>query len=406
MEGSEVGGDGDTFTAGTGFEPVAGFGEDGIPVEGFGAGPGALAEFLVAVVIGEEFDDFIGEGFGGFLLCKEAGLVIESGFAEAFHGVDDGGGSEGIGFDDVEAPAFADGGMEEEVGLLKDLVLFLFWQGSGEVEVIGDLELVGFLEEEGFHIAIADDSEVGIDISCEEGFEGLQRMVDAFIGGESGYNGQLEGGGEVFFGEFGEGLSVDAVADDADLLDTVGVESIAGGFACGPEVDVAVELVGPAFLELADIAPGTFVEGFPDGAEDFVDVGDAVGFAPPGGEPGDTVVLVDDEIELGLGGVPTSGFEDGGAYAAAADELDGAVFFLLCGAGELVGEPEDLMAALGESGEVAFGDPFSAAGAGVMGVPPIEHQETHLAGRDVVDVRWSGPDFSGLLLGFFMRRAS
>ncbi len=285
------------------------------------------------------------------------------------------------------------------MGLLEDFVLLCFGEGAGEMDVVGDLELAGLLVEEGFHVAVTDDGELGLDISGEEGFEGLQGVIDAFIGGKAGDDGELERLGEVFLGEFGEGVGMDTVADDTDLLDTVGVESIAGGFAGGPEVDFAVEPVGPAFLKLADIAPGTFIEGFPDGAEDFVDVGDAVGFAPPGGEPGDAVVLIDDEVELGLGGVPASGFEDGGADVATADELDGAVLFLLFRAGELVGEPEDLVAALGEGGEVALGDAFGAAGARVVGIPPVEHQETHLAGRDVVDVAWSGPDFSGFVSG-------
>ncbi len=285
------------------------------------------------------------------------------------------------------------------MGLLEDFVLLCFGEGAGEMDVVGDLELAGLLVEEGFHVAVTDDGELGLDISGEEGFEGLQGVIDAFIGGEAGDDGELEGLGEGFGWEFGEGLGMDSVPDDTDLLDTVGVESIAGGFAGGPEVDFAVEPVGPAFLKLADIAPGTFIEGFPDGAEDFVDVGDAVGFAPPGSEPGDPVVLIDDEVELGLGGVPASGFEDGGADVATADELDGAVLFLLFRSVELVGEPEDLVAALGEGGEVALGDAFGAAGARVVGIPPVEHQETHLAGRDVVDVAWSGPDFSGFVSG-------
>ncbi len=70
-------------------------------MESFSAGPGPGSEFLVAVVIGEEFDDFIGEGGGGLLIGEEAGLVMESGFAEAFDGVDYGGCAEGIGFDDI-----------------------------------------------------------------------------------------------------------------------------------------------------------------------------------------------------------------------------------------------------------------------------------------------------------------
>ena len=87
--------------------------------------------------------------------------------------------------------------------------------------------------------------------------------------------------------------------------------------------------MGPALLELADIAPGFLVEGVPNGAEDLVNISHATSAAPPGSVPRDAVVLIDDQIKPWHGTDPVAGLKDRGPHATAAHDLNGTLALLL-----------------------------------------------------------------------------
>ena len=203
-------------------------------------------------------------------------------------------------------------------------------------------------------------------------------VVDAFVGSETGDGDEAERRSEWFGFELGQRFEIDTVADDLDVANTGLMEGALGGFGAGHELDVAVEeAVVEALLRLANPAPRPAVKGFPDGAEDFVEVGDAIGPAPPGRVPGDAMVLVDDEVERLLGFIPAPSLEDGGAATAAAYDVDAADGFFAGRTREIVGKPISFVSAFFEGGKIGLGDTFSATGERVFGVPPVQHQETH-----------------------------
>ena len=115
-----------------GFEPGGGAGKDLSPVEAGGAFGTCVAEAFVFVGGLEELDDAFGDGDRGFGRGDNAGLVVESGFNKAGDGINNCGGAHGIGFEDVQAPAFADGGMNEKMSLTELRVLLVFAEEAGE----------------------------------------------------------------------------------------------------------------------------------------------------------------------------------------------------------------------------------------------------------------------------------
>src|SRR5215472_10101549 len=139
---------------------------------------------------------------------------------------------------------------------------------------------------------------------------------------------------------------VNAVGKNSNFADTFGVEDGFGGFGRNPERDIAIKPMGPAFLPAADCAEWPGIECTPNRAEDFMDVGDGICIRPPGGEPGDAVVLVDDEVEWLLSAIPAFGFKNRGAAATAANDLDVLNVFLAGATVEVIGEPGDFMATL------------------------------------------------------------
>src|ERR1051326_141488 len=107
-------------------------------------------------------------------------------------------------------------------------------------------------------------------------------------------------------------------------------------------------------------------------------VGDAIGATPPGSKPGDTMMLIHDQIELLLAAIPANGFQNQRDLAAAADDIDALDDFLSSAIRVGVGEPVHIVPTFFESCEISQSDAFSAARFGVAGITPIEHQKSHL----------------------------
>ena len=115
-----------------GFEPGGGAGKNLRPVEAGGAFGAGVTEAFVFVGGLEELDDAFGDGGRGFGRGDDAGLVVESGLDEPGNWINDRGGAHGIGFEDVQAPAFANGGVDEEMSLTELGILLCFAEHAGE----------------------------------------------------------------------------------------------------------------------------------------------------------------------------------------------------------------------------------------------------------------------------------
>ena len=108
-----------------------------------------------------------------------------------------------------------------------------------------------------------------------------------------------------------------------------------------------------------------------------MDVSDAICPTPPRREPRNAVMLINDEVERFLLSIPSDRAENRTAFAAGADDLDAIDCFAGCGAGKMICEPGDFMAATDERVEVTERHPFSSAGERAFRVAPVKHQKTH-----------------------------
>ncbi len=102
-----------------------------------------------------------------------------------------------------------------------------------------------------------------------------------------------------------------------------------------------------------------------------MDVGHAVGIAPPRREPGKAVMLIHDEIKARLPAIPGNGFKNGTALAATANDLDTLKHFLARAAWKVVGVPENLMPAFHQCEQVCERDSFRSARDRVLLVAPV-----------------------------------
>ena len=85
------------------------------------------------------------------------------------------------------------------------------------------------------------------------------------------------------------------------------------------------------------------------------------------------MVLVDNQIERLLRGVPFARGHPCGEFAAAANDVDVINNLSRIGTGKFIGKPRNLVAALHETVQIGVGHAFSAAGERVARVAPVEH---------------------------------
>ena len=133
----------------------------------------------------------------------------------------------------------------------------------------------------------------------------------------------------------------------------------------------------PPFLKSADGTDRPRVEGSPDGAQHLVNVCHAPGAAPTRGEPGNPVMLVDDEIEGRLLSIPFPRRDDGCSHAPATHHANSVDRLLPRRTVKIVTEPTRLMPPTDQGRQLRDGDAFRAPGQGVSRIPPVQHQESH-----------------------------
>src|SRR4051794_22068541 len=104
--------------------------------------------------------------------------------------------------------------------------------------------------------------------------------------------------------------------------------------------------------------------------QNFVNIRNGVGPAPPRGIPRNAVMLVNHQIKLWLPAIPLDGLQNGGPRTAAANDLYSFNSFFPGSAGEIVGEPKGFMAAPDQLRQVSFGHPLGAASLGGLRIPP------------------------------------
>jgi hypothetical protein len=149
----------------------------------FGAG---VAEALVFVGSLEELDYAISDRGRGFDRSNNPGLVVEGSLDESRDGINDCGGAHGVGFEDVQAPAFADGGVNEEMGLAELGVLLRFTEHAGEGHTSGHSISASLFAQLRLDFAAANDGQLGRNSAFVEDSSGLDSVVDAFVRGETG----------------------------------------------------------------------------------------------------------------------------------------------------------------------------------------------------------------------------
>src|SRR5438067_11341948 len=132
-----------------------------------------------------------------------------------------------------------------------------------------------------------------------------------------------------------------------------------------------------AFLPSANRADGPAIERIPDWPQNFMNVGDTVGFGPPWCKPGNAMVLIHHQIKGLLLAIPLDGFEHRLSATAPSYNLDAVDRFCGNTAGVFIGKPIDLMPAFPQRSQIAFGHSLGAARFGIFWIPPVQHQETH-----------------------------
>src|SRR3954454_21866014 len=98
--------------------------------------------------------------------------------------------------------------------------------------------------------------------------------------------------------------------------------------------------MGPRFLPPSDGADGPGIKCLPNGAEDLVYIGYAIGVGPPRGIPWNAVVLVDDQVKRRLLSVPLNSLKHRGAHTTPSHDSDAVDGFLRFRAREIVRKPK------------------------------------------------------------------
>ena len=101
--------------------------------------------------------------------------------------------------------------------------------------------------------------------------------------------------------------------------------------------------------------------------------------APNGRVPWDAVMLIDDEIEGFLCGVPFACSHPRGEFPSAANDVDAINNLRRIAAIEGIGKPRNLVPALHETAQIGVGDTLGTAGEWIARVAPVKHQKSHAA---------------------------
>jgi len=157
------------------------------------------------------------------------------------------------------------------------------------------------------------------------------------------------------------------------------VQKIASVAAGGPKRHVAILAQCAAFLPTADAVEWPRVKRFPNWAKHFVNVRNAFVRAPNGCVPWDAVMLIDDEIEGFLRGVPFACSHPRGEFSSAANDVDAINDLFRIASGKFIGKPRDLVATLHEATQIGVGNTLGAAGEWIARVAPVKHQKSHAA---------------------------
>ena len=275
MAGAEVGGGAEVAVGSKGGDEGAG--GIGLGEVILGVGESGLAHGFAEGGVFEEGGEVGGEGLGIAFVAEEAGLVFEDHFGNAGEAGGDAGEAGGHGFHEdggevvFAAVGFGGAGESEDLGFFgeeaNDLV---HAEGSGEVDVILEVE-VGDLTAEGvFEGAFTDDAAVEGDLLvAEDGAGGDEVRVALFFDEAADAEDAAGREGAVGFGAgVDEGLEVEAVVD---AVDAGGVGGVLGA-----------ELVGGEVADGGDEG-GVVEEAFEGGALGFGGAEDVVGV---GGEAG------------------------------------------------------------------------------------------------------------------------
>ena len=86
-----------------------------------------------------------------------------------------------VGFNDIQAPAFAQGGVQQKMRLPEPAVFFRLIHQPGELDTRADLELLNQLLQLRLHIAGADNRQAGIHLPLQENADGPNRVIHPFV---------------------------------------------------------------------------------------------------------------------------------------------------------------------------------------------------------------------------------
>ena len=174
---------------------------------------------------------------------------MQRGFDQSFDGVNDGRGAHGVGFDDVQAPAFALGGVEEKVRVAKAGVLFLFREHAGEVDFRSNVQVRNAITQSPFLLASADDRKLCGHAAIEQFTQRANGVVNAFVGSHARHDDQAERSGQRLAGQIPQSLGVHAVGNDLHLLDAMVEQFVARAGGGREELGLSIEPMRPALLD-------------------------------------------------------------------------------------------------------------------------------------------------------------
>ena len=116
--------------------------------------PGIHAESVIFRRRVQQRQNTIRHGFGCLLAGHNSGLAVQRGIDQTAHRVSNGRRAHCVGFNDIQAPALADGGVDQEVRTAKRGVLFLLGELTGKRDMFCQVRLICHLPQLSFHLPV------------------------------------------------------------------------------------------------------------------------------------------------------------------------------------------------------------------------------------------------------------
>ena len=162
-------------------EPIACLWQHLAPVKGLSPLPRTTSIPLIILLRFDAPLHGIRECLRAFRVRNAPRLILHRGLDQPGDGIDDGGCAHGVGFDDIQPPPLAQGGVQEQMSLSQRSILRRFRERPRKTHHPAHSQIRGQSPQRRFHVARAHDIQRRSDAPVGQASQSPNAVVDSFV---------------------------------------------------------------------------------------------------------------------------------------------------------------------------------------------------------------------------------